>query len=299
MYGFLVEGDGFEPSKRDATDLQSAPFGHSGTPPNNGAGDGTRTRNLLITNQLLCQLSYTSLPVFCRRFPVSTNYITIKETACQHFFEKFLKYFCQPKNIIVLVMKMLNYVWGGMVLVSLIVAIFAGNTEAVTGGALDGAKAAVETCIGLLGSMCLWTGLAQIARDSGLVGIFAKLMKPVTKILFPKLKQDSPALRAIVLNMVANLLGMGNAATPLGISAMKELDRLNRHKASASDEMCMFVVINTASIQLIPSTVIALRQMYGSAAPSEIIVPVWICSIGAVLVGVISAKIFQKRSRLL
>ena len=196
-------------------------------------------------------------------------------------------------------MKMLNYVWGGMILVSLTVAIFAGNTEAVTGGALDGAKAAVETCIGLLGSMCLWTGLAQIARDSGLVGIFAKLMKPVTKILFPKLKQDSPALRAIVLNMVANLLGMGNAATPLGISAMKELGGLNRHKATASDEMCMFVVVNTASIQLIPSTVIALRQMYGSAAPSEIIVPVWICSIGAVLVGVISAKIFQKRSRLL
>ncbi len=198
-----------------------------------------------------------------------------------------------------MVMKMLNYVWGGMILVSLLVAIFTGNTETVTGGALDGAKAAVETCIGLLGSMCLWTGLAQIARDSGLVGIFAKLMQPVTKILFPKLKPDSPALRAIVLNMVANLLGMGNAATPLGISAMKELDKLNRHKASASDEMCMFVVINTASIQLIPSTVIALRQMYGSAAPSEIIVPVWICSIGAVLVGVISAKIFQKRSRLL
>lgn len=198
-----------------------------------------------------------------------------------------------------MVMKMLNYVWGGMILVSLLVALFSGNVETVTGGALDGAKAAVETCIGLLGSMCLWTGLARIARDSGLVGIFAKTMKPVTKILFPKLKQDSPALRAIVLNMVANLLGMGNAATPLGISAMKELDKLNRHKSLASNEMCMFVVINTASIQLIPSTVIALRQMYGSTAPSEIIVPVWICSIGAVLVGVTSAKIFQKRSGLL
>lgn len=194
---------------------------------------------------------------------------------------------------------MLNYVWGGMVIVSLLVAIFTGKAEAVTGGALDGAAAAVETCIGLLGSMCLWTGLARIARDSGLVGVFARLIKPVTKILFPKLKANSPALSAIVLNMVANLLGMGNAATPLGISAMKELDKLNRGRAEASDEMCMFVVVNTASIQLVPSTVIALRQMYGSAAPSEIIVPVWICSIGAVFVGVLAAKIFQKRSRLI
>lgn len=194
---------------------------------------------------------------------------------------------------------MLNYIWCGMILISFVTALFTGRIDSVTNGAMEGAGAAVETCIGLLGTMCLWTGLAKIAENAGLVQIFAKLLRPITKIIFPKLKPDSPAMRAIVMNMVANLLGMGNAATPLGISAMRELDRLNHGKATASDEMCMFVVINTASIQLIPSTVISLRQMYGSLNPSEIIVPVWICSICAAAVGIAMAKFFQKRSRLL
>ncbi len=194
---------------------------------------------------------------------------------------------------------MLNYIWCGMVLVSFFVAIFTGKIDAVTNGAMEGAAAAVDTCIGLLGSMCLWTGLAKIAENSGLIEVFAKVLRPVTKIIFPKLKSNSAALRAIVMNMVANLLGMGNAATPLGISAMKELDKLNRGKSTASNEMCMFVVVNTASIQLIPSTVISLRQIYGSANPSEIVFPVWICSICAVTIGVLTAKFFEQRSRLL
>lgn len=189
---------------------------------------------------------------------------------------------------------MLNYIWCGMIVLSFVAAAFTGRLDALTSGAIEGAASAVETCIGLLGAMCLWTGVAKIAEDSGLVNVFAKILKPVTKIIFPKLNQGSAAMRAIVMNMVANLLGMGNAATPLGIAAMKELDRENKHRAAASDEMCMFVVINTASIQLIPSTVISLRQMYGSANPSEIVVPVWICSICAVTVGIAAAKIFQR-----
>ena len=190
---------------------------------------------------------------------------------------------------------MLNFIWSGMILISFVVSIFTGKIEAVTNGAMEGAALAVETCIGILGSMCLWTGLAKIAEKSGLVEVFAKILRPVTRLVFPKLNFDSPAHRCIVLNMVANLLGMGNAATPLGINAMKELDKLNKGRSAASNEMCMFVVINTASIQLIPSTVIALRQMYGSANPTEIVAPVWICSIGAVIVGVVMAKIFEKR----
>lgn len=194
-------------------------------------------------------------------------------------------------------MVMLNYIWCGMVLLSFVVAAFTGKISDVTNGAMDGAASAVETCIGLLGSMCLWTGLAKIAENSGLMEIFARILRPITKIIFPKLKESSVALRAIVMNMVANLLGMGNAATPLGITAMKELDKLNRGKAVASDEMCMFVVVNTASIQLIPSTVISLRQMYGSSNSSEIVVPVWLCSICAVTIGVVMAKFFEKRSK--
>lgn len=191
---------------------------------------------------------------------------------------------------------MLNYIWCGMIVLSFIAAAFTGRIDALTAGAIEGASSAIETCIALLGPMCLWTGLARVAENSGLINVFAKVLKPITKVVFPKLKQDSVAMRAIVMNMVANLLGMGNAATPLGIAAMKELDAENKHRSVASNEMCMFVVINTASIQLIPSTVISLRQMYGSVSPGEIVVPVWICSICAILAGVTAAKIFQKRS---
>ncbi len=190
---------------------------------------------------------------------------------------------------------MLNYIWSGMIVVSFVVATFTGRIDAVTAAAMDGAGAAVETCVGLLGTMCLWTGIARIGEDSGLTGVFAKVLRPVTKILFPRLKKDSAALNAIVMNMVANLLGMGNAATPLGIAAMKELDKENKHIPDASNEMCMFVVINTASIQLIPSTVISLRQMFGSQNPSEVVLPVWICSVCALIMGVTAAKILQKR----
>lgn len=194
---------------------------------------------------------------------------------------------------------MLNYIWSGMIIVSIVAGFFSGRLEAVTAAAMDGAGAAVEMCVGLLGVMCLWSGLAKIAENSGLTRIFAKLLRPVTRLLFPKIKKDSSAMNAIVLNMVANLLGMGNAATPLGIAAMKELDRENGHRTTASNEMCMFVVINTASIQLIPSTVIALRQMFGSQNPSEIIFPVWVCSICAVCMGVFAAKVLEKRRKLL
>lgn len=192
---------------------------------------------------------------------------------------------------------MLNYIWSGMIIVSVVFGIFTGRAEEVTAAAMDGAGTAISTCIGLLGIMCFWTGLAKIAENSGLTGIFAKILRPITKILFPKLKRDSAALSAIVMNMVANLLGMGNAATPLGIAAMKELDKENRHRGRASDEMCTFVVINTASIQLIPSTVIGMRQMFGSENPSEIILPVWICSVCAVVVGVVAAKLLEKRRK--
>ena len=190
---------------------------------------------------------------------------------------------------------MLNYIWCGMIIISFVVAIFTGQVDNTAKAAMEGAGSAVETCIGLLGVMCLWTGIAKVAENSGLTEVFAKLLRPITKIMFPKLKSDSAALRAIVMNMVANLLGMGNAATPLGIRAMHELDKINTCKDTASDEMCMFVVVNTASIQLIPATVIALRQVYGSQNPSEIVVPVWICSICAVTVGVTAAKLFCNR----
>ncbi len=192
---------------------------------------------------------------------------------------------------------MINYIWAGMLLLSFISALIGGDVEALTKGAIDGAGEGVTLAVSLLGIMCLWSGIAKIAERSGLIEVFARLLRPVTKVLFPRLKAGSSALSAIVMNMVANLLGMGNAATPLGIRAMEELNKLNTTD-EATDEMCIFAVLNTASIQLIPSTLISLRQSFGSIDPSIIIVPVWIVSIMAVLSAVVSAKIFEKRRRL-
>ncbi len=192
---------------------------------------------------------------------------------------------------------MINYIWAGMILLSFISGLIGGNIESVTKGAIDGSAEGVTLCISLLGIMCLWSGIAKIAEQAGLIEVFARLLRPVTRVIFPRLKAGSSAHLAIVMNMVANLLGMGNAATPLGIRAMEELSKLNVGD-EASDEMCTFAVINTASIQLIPSTLISLRQTFGSENPEIIIVPVWIVSIMAVLSAVISAKIFEKRRRL-
>ncbi len=190
---------------------------------------------------------------------------------------------------------MMNYIWGAMILVALIVSLFTGRIEETVAAATDGAKSAVESSIGLLGIMCLWTGLARIGEKAGVINVFGRFLRPFTKILFPKLKGDSPVVGSMVLNMMANLMGMGNAATPLGIKATKELQKLNGYKKSASNEMCMFIVINTASLQLIPTTLISMRQSYGAENPGEIIVPIWIVSIVALIVGVTVAKILEKR----
>ncbi len=191
---------------------------------------------------------------------------------------------------------MINYIWAAMIIISFFAAAINGNINAVTSGALNGAAEAVSLLISLLGIMALWTGLAKIAEKSGLVRIFSKLLRPITKRLFPRLKEGGAAMEKIVMNMVANLLGMGNAATPLGLSAMKELDAL-REGEEASDEMCTFAVLNTASLQLIPSTIISLRHAFGSKNPSIIILPVWLVSTAALLAALISSKIFEKRRR--
>ena len=188
---------------------------------------------------------------------------------------------------------MLNYIWAGMILVAFVTAVFTGRIEETTKAALDSAGTAVQMGIGLLGVMCLWTGLMNICEKSGLIKVIARLIKPITKILFPEIPSSSPAIGAIVLNMVANIMGLANAATPLGLKAIKELQKLNNDSDTASNAMCMFVVINTASIQLIPATVLAVRSTAGSNSPFEIIVSVWMTSICALIVGVTAAKLLQ------
>lgn len=189
----------------------------------------------------------------------------------------------------------MNYVWAGMIILAYVFAISGGKTDAVTQSALDGAKGAVDMVISLLGMMCFWTGLLEIAKRSGLTGKLVRFASPLMRILFPKLKKEKEAQSAIIMNMIANFLGLSNAATPLGIKAMEELDRINGKKQLASSEMCMFVVINTASITLMPTTLITLRSAAGSTEPFAIIVPVWICSVLSVTAGVIAAKLFDRR----
>jgi len=188
---------------------------------------------------------------------------------------------------------MLNYIWLGMIVTGFVVGIINGRIEAVTQAAIDSAGKAVELSIALLGIMCMWTGLMNIAEKSGLVLYIAKIVRPVLGFLFPGIPKRHAAMGAIVMNLVANMLGLGNAATPLGLKAMAELQKLNPRKDTATDAMCMFLVLNTSALQLIPATVIAIRSAANSANPAEIIGPVWVTSICATLSGVIAAKLLS------
>lgn len=186
---------------------------------------------------------------------------------------------------------MLNYIWAGMLLVGILFGILNGRTEEVANAAIQSSGKAVELCIGLLGIMCLWTGFMGIASKSGLIRFIARLARPAVRFLFPEIPNDHPASGAIVMNMAANFLGLGNAATPLGLKAMAELQKLNGEKDTATNAMCMFLVLNTAAIQLIPATVIAIRTDAGSANAAEIITAVWIASVCATIAGIIAVKI--------
>ena len=187
---------------------------------------------------------------------------------------------------------MLNYIWLGMLIVGFAIGIINGRIEDVTKAAINSAGRAIELSIGLLGIMCLWTGLMAIAEKSGMIRVIARLFRPLLKLLFPEIPKKHPALGTVVMNLAANFLGLGNAATPLGLKAMADLQELNPRKDIATNAMCMFLVLNTSAIQLIPATVIAIRTDAQSANPAEIIIAVWIASICATIVGIIAVKLF-------
>ncbi|MBQ7385417.1 MAG: spore maturation protein A [Ruminococcus sp.] len=173
-------------------------------------------------------------------------------------------------------------------------AIISGNMEALSASVMNGAASAVELLISIAGIICFWSGMMEIADKGGITTFLAKLFSPILTKLFKNVNKDSPAMRYISLNISANLLGLGNAATPFGLSAMKELKTLNHNKDTASDDMLLFVVLNTASLQLIPTTLCAYRANFGSNAPYEIMPAVWLTSIVALLAGVTVAKAFSK-----
>lgn len=191
---------------------------------------------------------------------------------------------------------MMNYIWCGIMLFSLVTSIFTGRLESTVNAGITAAQNSVTTVLSFAGIMCMWSGIMKIADKSGITDIIGKILSPITKLLFPRLKRTDEAMRQITMNITANLLGMGNAATPLGLSAMRSLDTLNKKSRYASDEMCIFAVLNTASFQLIPTTIMALRTASGSANPSEIIFPIWIVSLMSLLCAVIAVKIMLRRN---
>jgi spore maturation protein A len=195
------------------------------------------------------------------------------------------------------VVRMMNYIWFGMLVFGFITGIINGRMDEVTNAIIVSAGDAIKLSINLLGIMCLWTGLMKIAELSGLVNNIASLVKPIISFLFPNIPKNSPATGAIIMNLVANILGLGNAATPFGLKAMEEMHKLNPRKHIISDDMSMFLVINTASLQLIPTSLIAIRSEAGSANPVEIISCVWIASASAAIAGVIAARLLSKTWR--
>ncbi len=188
----------------------------------------------------------------------------------------------------------MDYVWAGLLVIGFIAGILNGRLEEVTKAAFSSAGRAVELSIGLLGMICLWSGLMRIMKESGMIKIIARLARPFLRLLFPQLAGNENAMGAIVMNLAANFMGLGNAATPLGIKAMEELQKVNARKDTATDMMCMFLVLNTSAIQLIPATVIAIRSDAGSAAPADIISCVWAVSLCGSITG-ITAAIMLKR----
>ena len=189
---------------------------------------------------------------------------------------------------------MLNYIWFGMMFIAVIVGILTGNIDEVTQAAIDMAKTAVEIAIGLIGIMALWLGTMKIAEESGLIRIIARAIRPITIRLFPDVPEDHPAIGSIILNMAANLLGLGNAATPLGLKAMEELQDLNPEKETATNAMCTFLAINTSSIQLIlPATVVALM----GAAANQIFITTILATGLSTIAAIIAVKFLEKLKR--
>jgi len=189
---------------------------------------------------------------------------------------------------------MLNYIWGGMILLAIVVAAFTGNIPALTNAAIESAREAIMLCITILGVLSMWTGLLTVADKAGLVQSLSQKSKPMLRFLFPDLGRDHPAHEPIATNFIANILGLGWAATPSGLRAMKEMQRINTSKDTASRSMRMFMVINMSSLQLVTISVVAYRAQYGSTNPSEIIGPGLLITIATTIVAVVFCKILER-----
>ena len=192
---------------------------------------------------------------------------------------------------------MLNYLWGAMILIGIVYAILTGNISAIGTQTLGSSKEAVTLCITMLGIMAMWTGLMQVAKSVGIIDGLTKLLRPVLTLLFPDIPKEHIANEYIASNMIANLLGLGWAATPMGLKAMAELKKLNHDRDVASCNMCTFLIVNISSLQLIPVNIIAYRTQYNSVSPTGILGAAIVTTCFSTIVGVLFSIIARKISR--
>ncbi|NLJ76633.1 MAG: spore maturation protein [Peptococcaceae bacterium] len=188
---------------------------------------------------------------------------------------------------------MVNIVWLMMVVFGILVAAANGNIEIITKAALEGANDAVKISLSLIAIITFWLGIMKLAEAAGLVRALAWLVRPLMRFLFPSVPRDHPAMGAIVMNLSANILGLGNAATPMGLIAMRELQNLNRNSDTASEAMCTFLGLNTSCITLIPTTIIGIRLLYGSADPTEIVGPTIMATATSMFVAIMVDRLLR------
>lgn len=190
---------------------------------------------------------------------------------------------------------MLNKIWPCFIMVSFVFAIITGRIQDFNNSIFESATQTVDLTIKLFGTMCLWNGLMKIVQETSLIIRLSNLIRPLMRFLFPKMNEKDKEYKEITLNIIANLLGIGNAATPLGLKAMKTMQEKNTKKDTVTDSMAMFIVLNTASLQIIPTTVIAVRASMCSENPAQIILPVWIVTIITDITGIVASKILMKK----
>lgn len=190
---------------------------------------------------------------------------------------------------------MLNIIWPIFIIISIVYAFFVGRVEEVNSAVFESAESTVNLMLTFFGTLCLWNGIMEIATATSLMEKLTKFLSPIMKVLFPEIKKEDKEYKEISMNMVANILGLGNAATPLGLKAMETMQKKNTKKDTLSNSMATLLVINTASLQVIPTTVIAIRTSLDSANPTSIILPVWIATLAGFSTVVILSKILSKK----
>lgn len=192
---------------------------------------------------------------------------------------------------------MLNYLWGFMIIIGIVVSVITNNLEAITFETIESSKRAISLCITLLGVMSMWNGILNVADKSGLIDALAKKLEPILVFLFPNVPKNSEAFKQIATNFIANIFGVSYAATPAGLKAMNELQKYNKNKDVASDEICMFMIVNMSSLQLVTISTVAYRSEFGSVNPTEIIGAGIFATLVSTVVGIMFAKIMSGRGR--